>query len=242
MYILPAIDLLGGKAVRLHQGDYAKVTVYDDDPTAAARRFRAKTDRLHVVDLEGARAGAPVQREVVRAIAEAFAGGVLQVGGGVRTRESLEGYLALGARRVVLGTAAVKDPALVRELANAHPGVVVLAVDAKGGLVATDGWTNVSTVTAIDLVRALADAPIAAVLYTDVARDGTGAGPNVEATAALAASSPFPVIASGGVATRAHLDALAAIPNVESAVVGRALYDGSLSLDEISRALSRSPA
>ncbi len=237
MYILPAIDLLGGKAVRLHQGDYAKVTVYDDDPTAAARRFRAKTDRLHVVDLEGARAGVPVQREIVRAIAEAFTGGALQVGGGVRTRDALEGYLALGARRVVLGTAAVKDPALVRALAHAHPAVVVLAVDAKAGLVATDGWTKVSAVTAIDLVRALADARIGAVLYTDVARDGRGAGAHGDAAAALAASSPFPVIASGGVGTRAHLQALAAIPNVESAVVGRALYDGSLDLDDALAAL-----
>ncbi|MBX3188326.1 MAG: 1-(5-phosphoribosyl)-5-[(5-phosphoribosylamino)methylideneamino]imidazole-4-carboxamide isomerase [Labilithrix sp.] len=232
MRILPAIDLLGGKAVRLHQGRYEDATIYDDDPPAVARRFRARVDAMHVVDLEGAKAGAPVQRELVRAIAEAFEGGWVQVGGGVRTREALEAYLALGAKRVILGTAAVKDPDLVRTVARAHPGVVVLAVDAKNGLVATDGWTEVSRVTAIDLVRALEDAPIGAVLYTDVSRDGTGAGPNVEATAALAAASPFPVIASGGVGTAAHLRALAAIPNVESAVVGRALYDGSLSLDD----------
>jgi phosphoribosylformimino-5-aminoimidazole carboxamide ribotide isomerase len=230
--ILPAIDLLEGKAVRLHQGRYDAATVYDADPAAVARRFRAKTDHLHVVDLEGARSGAPVQGDQVRAILTAFAGGVVQVGGGVRSREALEAYLALGASRVVLGTAAVKDPDLVRALSRSHPGVVVIAVDAKGGFVATDGWTETSQVRAVDLVRALADAPIAAVLYTDVARDGTGAGPNVEATAALAAASPFPVIASGGVATRAHLEALAKIPNVESAVVGRALYDGSLTLDD----------
>lgn len=231
MHILPAIDLLGGKAVRLHQGDYAKVTVYSDDPPRAARAFRARTDRLHVVDLEGARAGAPVQREHVRAVIEAFAGGIVQVGGGVRTREALESYVALGAKRVVLGTAAVRDPALVRALAAAHPGVVVVAVDAKNGFVAVDGWTAVSDVRATELVRGLGGSPIAAVLYTDVARDGTGAGPNVEATAALAAASPFPVIASGGVATTQHLSALAAIPNVESAIVGRALYDGSLTLE-----------
>jgi phosphoribosylformimino-5-aminoimidazole carboxamide ribotide isomerase len=231
MRILPAIDLLSGKAVRLHQGRYEEATVYDDDPVAVANRFAAVVDAMHVVDLEGAKAGAPVQRERVRAIIEAFAPGTVQVGGGVRSREALEGYLALGARRVVLGTAAVKDPDLVRELARAHPGVVVLAVDAKNGLVATDGWTQVSQVTAIDLVRALADVPIGAVLYTDVARDGTGAGPNVEATAALAATSPFPVIASGGVGTLAHLEALAKIANVESAIVGRALYDGSLTLE-----------
>jgi phosphoribosylformimino-5-aminoimidazole carboxamide ribotide isomerase len=231
MRILPAIDLLGGKAVRLHQGRYEDATVYDDDPVGVAKRFRSVVDAMHVVDLEGAKAGTPVQREAVRAIIEAFAPGMLQVGGGVRSRAALEAYLALGAKRVVLGTAAVKDPDLVRELARAHPGVVVLAVDAKNGFVATDGWTEVSTITAKGLVRALADVPIGAVLYTDVARDGTGSGPNVEATRALAESSPFPVIASGGVGTLAHLEALSKIANVESAVVGRALYDGSMTLE-----------
>lgn len=239
MRILPAIDLLGGKAVRLHRGRYDEVTVYDDDPPAVARRFRAGVDRLHVVDLEGARDGRPVQQDLVRAIASAFEGGELQVGGGVRTRETLEAYLALGARRIVLGTAAVKDPELVRSLARAHPGVIVLAVDAKDGFVATQGWTAVESVRAIDVVRALEDAPLAAVLYTDIARDGTGTGPNVAATAELAVASPFPVIASGGVGRREHLEALAAIANVESAIVGRALYDGSLSLkDAIAAAVS----
>lgn len=235
MFVLPAIDLLGGKAVRLRQGRYEDPTVYSDDPPAVARRFRAFTDRLHVVDLEGAKAGSPVQASLIRAIARENAGdggGVLQVGGGVRTRDALEGYLALGARRVVLGTASVKDPDLVRALATAHPGVVVIAVDAKDGHVATEGWTEVSRLSASDVVLSLAGAPIAAVLYTDVARDGMGTGPNVAATAALAARSPFPVIASGGVATRAHLEALAKIPNVEAAVVGRALYDGSLTIAE----------
>jgi phosphoribosylformimino-5-aminoimidazole carboxamide ribotide isomerase len=224
--ILPAIDLLGGKAVRLHQGRYEDATVYDDDPPSVAARFRRVVDAMHVVDLEGAKAGAPVQREHVRRIAEAFAGGTVQVGGGVRSREALEGYLALGAHRVVLGTAA------------AHPGVVVLAVDAKSGFVATDGWTQVSKTTAIDLVRSLADVAIGAVLYTDVARDGTGTGPNVEATAALAAASPFPVIASGGVGTLAHITALSKLVNVESVVVGRALYQGSFTLEEAVRAAS----
>lgn len=218
--------------MRLHQGRYEEATVYSDDPPAVARGFRRVVDAMHVVDLEGAKAGSPVQRERVRAIVEAFDGGWVQVGGGVRSREALERYLSLGAKRVVLGTAAVKDAELVRTLARAYPGVVVLAVDAKNGLVATDGWTEVSTVTARDLVLALADVPIGAVLYTDVARDGTGAGPNLEATRALAEASPFPIIASGGVGTLAHLSALAAIPNVESAVVGRALYDGSLTLED----------
>jgi phosphoribosylformimino-5-aminoimidazole carboxamide ribotide isomerase len=231
MFILPAIDLLDGKAVRLKQGRYEDPTIYSDDPPAVARGFRRQTDRLHVVDLEGAKAGAPVQLETIRAIARENAGGVLQVGGGVRTREALEGYLALGAKRVVLGTAAVKDPDLVRALAHAHPGVVVVAVDAKDGFVATEGWTEVSRLAAADVVLALAGSPIAAVLYTDVSRDGMGSGPNITATAALAARSPFPVIASGGVATAEHLSALAAIANIESAIVGRALYDGSLTLE-----------
>jgi phosphoribosylformimino-5-aminoimidazole carboxamide ribotide isomerase len=238
MLIFPAIDLLGGKAVRLRQGRYDDATIYDDDPPAVARRFRAHSERLHVVDLEGAKAGAPVQVDTIRAIAAAIGSGLLQVGGGVRTREALESYLALGARRVVLGTAAVKDPELVRSLATLHPGVVVVAVDAKDGFVATEGWTEVSRLAAIDVVLALAGAPIGAVLYTDVARDGTGAGPNVAATAALAARSPFPIVASGGVATTEHLRALAAIANVESAVVGRALYDGSLTLPEAIAAAS----
>lgn len=206
------------------------MTVYDSNPAAVARRFAKATDRLHVVDLDGARVGGLVQQDSVRAIAEAF-GGALQVGGGVRTREGFETYLSFGAKRVVLGTAAIRDPELVRACARAHPGVVVLAVDAKDGKVATDGWTEVSTTSAIDLVHALADLPIAAVLYTDVALDGTGRGPNVPATRALAEESPFPVIASGGIATTAHIEALAAIPNVESAIVGRALYDGALSIE-----------
>lgn len=241
MFVLPAIDLLGGKAVRLKQGRYEDPTVYSDDPASVARLFRAKTPRLHVVDLEGAKAGAPVQTEVIRAIAranDAVSGGVLQVGGGVRSREALESYLELGARRVVLGTAAVKDATLVRELATAHPDVVVVAVDAKDGFVATEGWTEVSRLAAIDVVLALAGVPVAAVLYTDVSRDGMGTGPNVAATAALAARSPFPVIASGGVGTTAHLRALASIANVESVVIGRALYDGSLTLEQALEAVS----
>jgi phosphoribosylformimino-5-aminoimidazole carboxamide ribotide isomerase len=231
MIVFPAIDLLEGRAVRLRQGRYDDPTVYSETPSLVARAYREHTPYLHVVDLEAAKAGHPVQVDVLRSIARENAGGTLQLGGGVRTREALEAYVALGARRVVLGTAAVKDPALVRALATEHPGVVVVAVDAKDGFVATDGWTEVSRVSAVDVVRSLASAPIAAVLYTDVLRDGMGAGPNITATAALAATSPFPIIASGGVGTSAQLKALAAIANVESAIVGRALYDGTLTLE-----------
>lgn len=231
MKILPAIDLLGGKAVRLHQGRYDMATVYSDDPPAVAKQFREHTDLVHVVDLEGSREGRPMQNDVIKRI-----GGPIQVGGGVRSREAFEAYLELGAKRVVLGTAAVRNRALVRELATAYPNVLVLAVDAKDGYVATDGWTNVTKHKAVELVTDLVDFPLAAVLYTDIGRDGTGFGPNVIATAELAAASPFPVIASGGVATKKHLQELASLENVESAIVGRALYDGSLSLYDAIRA------
>jgi phosphoribosylformimino-5-aminoimidazole carboxamide ribotide isomerase len=161
---------------------------------------------------------------------EAFGPGV-QVGGGVRTRESFEAYRALGAGRVVLGSAAVSDGALVRALATEQPGVVILAVDARDGFVAVDGWTKATRVLAVDLVRSFADVPLAGVLYTDVARDGTRVGPNVEATAALAAHTPVPVIASGGVGSLDHLRALAA-RGIAACIVGRALYDATFTLDE----------
>lgn len=230
MIVVPAIDLLGGKAVRLRQGRYDDVTVYDEDPEGRARGWSGKVPLLHVVDLEGAKAGAPAQREAVGAILRAFAGDV-QVGGGVRTRESFAAYRALGAARVVLGSAAVSDPALVRALASEEPGRVVVAVDARDGYVAIDGWTQATRVRAVDLVRAMADVPLAGVLYTDVTRDGTGVGPNLEATAELAALTRVPVIASGGVGSLDHLRALAA-RGVAACIVGRALYEGAFTLDE----------
>jgi phosphoribosylformimino-5-aminoimidazole carboxamide ribotide isomerase len=235
--VLPAIDLLGGKAVRLHQGRYDAVTVYDADPPSRARGWRGKVPLLHVVDLEGARDGRPVQKEMVRAIVEAFGPGV-EVGGGVRTRESFDGYLALGASRIVLGSAAVKDEALVRALATEHPRVVVLAVDARDGFVAVDGWTKPTRVRAVDLVRSFADVPLAGVLYTDVARDGTRVGPNLEATAELAAHTGVPVIASGGVGSLDDLRALAK-SGIEACIVGRAIYDGTFTVDEAVAAAQR---
>ncbi|MGD0525133.1 MAG: 1-(5-phosphoribosyl)-5-[(5-phosphoribosylamino)methylideneamino]imidazole-4-carboxamide isomerase [Polyangiaceae bacterium] len=234
MIVVPAIDLLGGRAVRLRQGRYEDVTVYDPDPAGRARAWRGKVPLLHVVDLEGAKAGSPVQREAVGAIVEAF-GGDVQVGGGVRTRESFAAYLAVGATRVVLGSAAVSDPALVRALAVEEPGRVVVAVDARDGYVAVDGWTQATRVRAVDLVRAMADVPLGGVLYTDVARDGTGVGPNVDATAELAALTSVPVIASGGVGSLDHLRALAR-RGVAACIVGRALYEGAFTLEEAIKA------
>jgi phosphoribosylformimino-5-aminoimidazole carboxamide ribotide isomerase len=228
--VVPAIDLLGGRAVRLRQGRYDEVTVFDDAPARRATSWRGQVPLLHVVDLEGARDGAPAQRDVVRAIVEAFAGNV-QVGGGVRTRADYDAWREAGATRVVLGSVAVKDPALVRAVATAHPGTVVVAVDARDGFVTVDGWTRTTTARATDVVREFADAPLAGVLYTDVARDGTRAGPNVEATAALAASTAIPVIASGGVGSLDDLRALTA-RGIAACIVGRALYEGAFTLED----------
>jgi len=234
MELWPAIDLLRGHAVRLHQGDYDKVTVYHDDPAALAASWRGVARHLHVVDLEGARSGSPVESELVRRIVEAFGPGV-QVGGGVRDREAIESYLGLGAERVVLGTAAIRDPDLVRAAVTAFPDRIVLAVDAKDGLVATDGWREVSSRTAVDVVRELAALPISAVLYTDIARDGTRVGPNVEATARLAAEGGLPVLASGGIATLEDLRRLARHPGIAGAIVGRALYEKAFTLEDAVR-------
>jgi phosphoribosylformimino-5-aminoimidazole carboxamide ribotide isomerase len=215
MLIVPAIDLLGGDVVRLHRGSY------DDDPVARARTFRrGGAERLHVVDLDGARAGRCVQAATIREIVTAFGSGV-QVGGGVRTREAFESYVACGAERVVLGTAALREQAMVRTLCTDFPGRVIVAVDAKDGMVATDGWTAVSSSRAVDVARAFADVPIAAVLYTDVAR-----------TAELARDTGLSLIASGGIGSLDDLRALAAHPGIDAAIVGRALYDRVFTLEE----------
>jgi phosphoribosylformimino-5-aminoimidazole carboxamide ribotide isomerase len=234
MLVLPAIDLLDGKAVRLHQGRYDAVTVYADDAPALAASLRGRVPLLHVVDLAGARAGHAVARDLVRAVVEAFSGegGGVQVGGGVRSLAAVEAYLDLGAARVVLGTAAVRDPALVAEAARRWPGRVVVALDARDGLVAVEGWEQISGRKALDVARDLAGLPLAALLYTDVSRDGTQAGPNVAATAELADGAGFPVLASGGVGSLDHLRALAALPNVAGAIVGRALYERAFTLEE----------
>lgn len=232
MIVIPAIDLLGDKVVRLHQGSYDDVTVYDDDPVARARHFKEQgAERLHVVDLDGARAGQCVQRDVIAAIVAAF-GSDVQVGGGVRSREAFESYIACGASRVVLGTAALRETELVLKLCSDHPHRVIVAVDAKNGLVATDGWTSVSETRATDLARAFKDVPISAILYTDVARDGTRSGPNVVLTAALAKETGLSVIASGGIASLDDLHELASHDGIDAAIVGRALYDAVFTLPE----------
>ena len=231
--IIPAIDLLGGKVVRLHQGRYDQVTVFDDDPVGRAKLFRDHgAVRLHVVDLEGAKAGAPVQRAIIDEIIRAFGDGV-QVGGGVRSQESYEAYLETGASRVIVGTRAVQDPGLVRALAAAHSHTAIIAVDAQDGVVKTWGWTESSDVTATEVAGQFTGCLISGVLYTDIAQDGTGKGPNVPATRKLAEDTGLYVIASGGVGTIAHIEALS-LAGIPAAIVGRALYDGTVPLTALS--------
>jgi phosphoribosylformimino-5-aminoimidazole carboxamide ribotide isomerase len=232
MIVFPAIDLKGGQCVRLAEGDMDRATVYNDDPGVQARLFAdAGARALHVVDLDGAFAGASRNGAGVAAALKAFPGRV-QVGGGVRTRANAEAWFEAGVWRVIMGTAALENPALVREVATAHPGRVVVAVDAREGMVATRGWAEKSTVSVADLAARFADAGVAALLFTDVGRDGMLKGVNLEATLALAAVSPVPVIASGGVAGIADIRALIGQPNIEGVITGRALYDGRLDLAE----------
>lgn len=231
MELIPAIDLLGGKVVRLHKGDYGAATAYGDDPVAQARAFaEAGAARLHLVDLEGARSGEPAHAAVVQAILAEVSIAV-QVGGGIRTRSVAERWLAAGAERIVLGTVAVRDPELARALSEEHPGRVVIAIDARGDEVAVEGWREGSGQSVLELA-ARADAwGAGAILYTDIARDGTGEGPAVERTAALQARVGATVIASGGIGAIAHLSALREA-GVRAAVCGRALYEGAFSLRE----------
>ena len=236
MIVFPAIDLKNGQVVRLAEGDMERATVYADDPAAQAERFAAAgAEWLHVVDLDGAFAGASVNGEAVRAIGMAF-GGKIQLGGGIRSRASIERWFRLGIDRVVIGTAALTDPALVREAARDFPGQIVVAVDARDGMVATQGWADVSDVPVIDLARRFEDAGVAALLFTDVGRDGLLKGVNVEATAALAWAQSLPVIASGGVAGIEDIRALKLHRNLEGVITGRAIYDGRLDLAEAIRA------
>ena len=232
LIVFPAIDLKAGQVVRLAEGDMARATVYGEDPPAQAMLFAdAGAEHLHVVDLDGAFAGSSVNGEAVKAIVERFPGYV-QVGGGIRTRASIEGWFDLGVARVVIGTAALEDPDLVREAARDFPGGIVVAVDAKDGMVATKGWADVSTTSAVDLARRFEDAGVAALLFTDVGRDGLLKGVNLEATVDLARAVDIPVIASGGVKGIAdiHMLALHANEGIEGVITGRALYDGRLDL------------
>ncbi len=230
MELYPAIDLKGGRCVRLLRGEMDAATVYNDDPADQARRFRRDGFRwLHVVDLDGAFAGASANGGAVSAILAATEARV-QLGGGVRDRAGVERWLEAGVARVILGTAAVRDPALVREAARTHPGRIAVGVDVKDGKVATAGWLEASDLSAVDVARRFEDAGVAALIITDIGRDGTLEGVNVEATGALADAVAIPVIASGGVASVSDLLALKARAGspIAGAILGKSLYTGAV--------------
>ena len=231
MQVIPAIDLRGGRCVRLVQGDYDRETVFGEDPAAMAVHWASEgAARLHLVDLDGAKFGRPSNVESVREIL-ARVDIPCQLGGGVRDEETLETWLAAGVDRVIVGTQALKDPDWFGRMAERHPGKLILGLDAKAGRVATGGWLDVSTTEASALAQQFDGLPLAAIIYTDIARDGMLEGPNLEANEALARSVTTPVIASGGVSTLDDLDHLARLP-IAGCIVGRALYDGRFRLDE----------
>jgi phosphoribosylformimino-5-aminoimidazole carboxamide ribotide isomerase len=233
MKLFPAIDLLAGRAVRLEQGMRDRATVFHDDPVALVAALAAGgADRLHVVDLDGA-FGEPRQLPLIAAVVRASPIPV-EVGGGLRERASIDRLLDLGAAFAVLGTAAIREPALVEQVCRAYPGRIIVAVDARDGVVAIEGWTASGGITATELAARAAGWGAAALLYTDVARDGLSGGPNVAATAALAAATPIEVIASGGVGSLDDIAALARA-GVPAVVVGRALYDGRFTVEQAAR-------
>jgi phosphoribosylformimino-5-aminoimidazole carboxamide ribotide isomerase len=235
MLIIPAIDLKDGQCVRLRQGLMADSTVFSDDPVAMTRRWvEAGCRRLHLVDLNGAFAGEPVNGEVVRAIAAAWPGLPIQIGGGIRSLETIEHYVRAGVSYVIIGTRAVKEPAFVAEACAAFPGRIIVGLDAKDGLVATDGWAQVSTLRATDLARRFESDGVSAIVYTDIARDGMMQGVNVAATLEMARASSIPVIASGGITNLDDIRALRAVAaqGICGAITGRAIYEGTLDVAE----------
>jgi phosphoribosylformimino-5-aminoimidazole carboxamide ribotide isomerase len=234
MLVIPAIDLKDGRCVRLVQGDFGRTTVYGDDPAGMASLWKARgAERLHVVDLDGSRAGVPRHATVIRAIVTAT-GLPVQVGGGIREMQTVEAYLGMGVRWVILGTAALRDPGFVRKACREFPDRVILGIDAIGGRVAVQGWTERRTETATELARQFLEDGPAALVYTDIARDGMETGVNIESTRELAESAGIPVIASGGVSGVADIERLMSIEGkgVFAVITGKALYTGALSLEE----------
>ncbi len=230
MILFPAIDLKDGVCVRLQQGDMARATVFHRDPAAQAHDFETQGfEYLHIVDLDGAFAGKPMNASAIEHILEAISIPV-QLGGGIRDMATVEGWLGKGVNRVIIGTAAVRDPELVKRAAKQHPERIAVGLDARDGKVAVEGWAETSELTALDLARRFEDAGVAAIVYTDVARDGMLKGLNLDATIALADAVSIPVIASGGLASMADIRAMLApgARKLAGAIAGRALYDGRL--------------
>ncbi|HEY9851352.1 MAG TPA: 1-(5-phosphoribosyl)-5-[(5-phosphoribosylamino)methylideneamino]imidazole-4-carboxamide isomerase [Leptolyngbyaceae cyanobacterium] len=239
MEVIPAIDLLEGRCVRLYQGDYSQSQVFDENPSAVAKQWVEQgATRLHVVDLDGAKTGNLVNLPAIEAIVQAIPIPV-QLGGGLRDRARVAQMLSIGVQRVILGTVAVENPQLVGELCQEFPGRIVVGIDARNGMVATRGWLETSQVAAVDLARRMADLSAAAIIYTDIHRDGTLQGPNIEALRELASCISIPTIASGGVSCLTDLFSLLALEplGVNGVIVGRALYTGDLSLSEAVKAV-----
>jgi len=235
MQLWPAIDLRGGRCVRLLQGDYDRETVFGEDPVAQARRFvAAGARRLHLVDLDGAKSGEPVQAELIGRIVEA-AGVPCQVGGGIRTLDTARRYAAAGVARMVVGSIAIERPELLEQLADALPHVIVLGLDARDGRVAIRGWQATSELLAVDVARRHDALPLAGIVYTDIATDGTLGGPNLQALGEMVGAVRLPVVASGGISGAADLERVAAI-GAAGCIVGRALYDGGLTIEAAARA------
>ncbi|WP_151671051.1 1-(5-phosphoribosyl)-5-[(5-phosphoribosylamino)methylideneamino]imidazole-4-carboxamide isomerase [Nitrincola schmidtii] len=235
MLIIPAIDLKDGKCVRLRQGRMDDSTVFSDNPVdMAAKWVEAGCRRLHLVDLNGAFAGEPVNGEIVKEIAKAFPDLPIQIGGGIRSAEIIEAYLAAGVDYVIIGTKAVKEPQFVTEMCQRFPGHIIVGLDAQDGFVATDGWAEVSSVKATDLAIRFRNDGVSSIVYTDISRDGMMQGVNVEATVALAQDAGIPVIASGGVTDIEDIRRLAAVADkgILGAITGRAIYEGTLDVAE----------
>lgn len=234
MEVIPAVDIRGGRAVRLFKGDFGQETIYGDDPAAMAARWQELgAALLHVVDLDGAKVGRPVNRQSIRAIARALSI-PFEIGGGIRDLAAAEEYLSLGAERVILGTAAVQNPDLLQECCRRFPGRIVLGLDARQGLVATAGWLKTSDLTAVELAQKLSFQGLAAIVYTDIDRDGTHAGVNVAQTAAVCRAVEVPVVAAGGVSTLDHVRELMplAADGLWGVITGKALYDGTMDLGQ----------
>lgn len=231
MLVIPAIDLKDGKCVRLRQGRMDDSTVFSDDPVdVAGRWFDAGARRLHLVDLNGAFEGEPVNGEIVRQIAQRFPNFPIQIGGGIRSLETIEAYLKAGVNYVIIGTKAVKEPEFVEEACKEFAGHIIVGLDAKDGKVATDGWAEVSSLEATDLAKQFDELGVSSIVYTDIARDGMMQGVNVEATVRMAQASSIPVIASGGITNMEDIIALKAQAHhgIEGAITGRAIYEGTL--------------
>ena len=239
MEVIPAIDLLGGNCVRLYQGDYDQSEIFGKDPIAMAKQWQDQgATRLHLVDLDGAKDGEPVNLPVIAKIVEALTIPV-QVGGGLRDRNRVSQLLGLGVRSAILGTIAVENPELVGELCNEFPGQIIVGIDARNGKVATKGWLETSEVDAVELAERMAKLGAAAIIYTDIHRDGTMQGPNLDALRELAEKITIPVIASGGVSSVTDLLSLLSLESigVTGAIVGRAIYTGDVVLKEAIRAV-----